>query len=82
MVKQTLNEPGSGRQPTPTKRKGDETMRKYKVIMRLSSSKMVFGTEYFDTPDDAIDFIEEQRADDFKHGEADEYEYEFKNPNK
>lgn len=56
-------------------------MRKYKVIMRLSSSKMVFGTEYFDTPDDAIDFMEKQREDDFKHGEADEYEYEFKNPN-
>ena len=57
-------------------------MRKYKVIMRLSSSKMVFGNEYFDSHDDAIDFIEEQRADDFKNGEADEYEYEFKNPNK
>ena len=57
-------------------------MKRYKVIMRLSSSKMIFGTERFDTYDEAVEFVEEQRADDMKHGEADEYEYEIKNPNK
>lgn len=57
-------------------------MRKYKVIMRLSSSKVVLCIEHFDTYDEAVEYVEELRADDFKHGEADEYEYEIKNPNK
>ena len=57
-------------------------MKRYKVIMILSSSNMIFGTERFDTYDEAVEFVEEQRADDMKHGEADEYEYEIKNPNK
>lgn len=52
-------------------------MRKYKVIMSQSSSKRVYDIGHFPTYNEAIDFVEEQRADDLKHGEADEYEYEI-----
>lgn len=50
-------------------------MSKYLVITRKSSSKGVVFTDDFNTLDEAFDYVEEQRADDMKHGEADEYEY-------
>ena len=78
MDDEKLNEQGSGRQPTPTKRKGEETMKRYKVITRLSNSNTVIWTEHFETLDDAISYVEEQRRDDMENGEADEYEYEIK----
>lgn len=53
-------------------------MSKYMVIVRNSSSKGVVFTEDFNTLDEAFDYVEEQRADDLKHGEADEYEYDIK----
>ena len=50
--------------------------------MRPSNSNTVLWTEHFDTLDDAIAYVEEQRRDDMENGEADEYEYEIKNSNK
>lgn len=57
-------------------------MKNYKVIMRPSNSNTVLWIEHFNTLDDAISYVEEQRKDDMENGEADEYEYEIKNPNK
>lgn len=53
-------------------------MKRYKVIMRPSNSKTVLWTEHFNTHDDAVAYVEEQRRDDMENGEADEYEYEIK----
>ena len=53
-------------------------MKRYKVIMRPSNSMVFFWIEYFNTLDDAVEYVEEQRRDDMEHGVADDYEYEIK----
>ena len=53
-------------------------MKRYKVITRLSNSNTLIWTEHFDTLDDAISYVEEQRRDDMENRVADEYEYKIK----
>lgn len=45
--------------------------------MRQSNSKRVYDIGHFPTYNEAIYYVEEQREEDLKHGEADEYEYEI-----
>lgn len=46
--------------------------------MRPRDLNVFSWIEYFNTLDDAIAYVEEQRRDDMENGEADEYEYEIK----
>ncbi len=46
--------------------------------MRPRDLKVFLWIEYFNTLDDATEYVEEQRRDDMENGEADEYEYEIK----
>lgn len=57
-------------------------MRKYMVKVKMTSSDTLFVTIPFDTLESAIEYVEDQQAEDAKCGESDDYEYEIINPNK
>ena len=57
-------------------------MRKYKVEVRTADRHLLCGMEYFATYDDATEYVEDQRAEDFEYGESDCYEYEIIDLNK
>ena len=52
------------------------------VKVKMTSSNTLFVTIPFDTLESAIEYVEDQQAEDAKCGESDDYEYEIINPNK
>lgn len=48
------------------------------VEVRTTGQHRVCDRQYFETEDDAIDWVNDERFEDFKYGESDDYEYEIK----
>ena len=57
-------------------------MKRYKVEVRTADKHLLCGMEYFATHDSAVEYVEDQQAEDFEYGESDCYEYEIIDLNK
>lgn len=52
-------------------------MKRYMVEVRTTGQHRVCDRQYFETEDDAIDWVNDERFEDFKYGESDDYEYKI-----
>lgn len=64
---------------TPKKQR---TMKNYRVERRTADKHLLCEKYDFETFDDATEYVNDERFEDFKYGESDDYEYEIRNGNK
>ena len=53
-------------------------MKRYKVEKRTADTHQLLDRWYFETLDEATEYVNDERFEDFKYGESDDYEYEIK----
>ncbi len=52
-------------------------MKRYKVEKRTADTHQLWDRWYFETLDEATEYVNDERFEDFKYGESDDYEYEI-----
>ena len=52
-------------------------MKRYKVEKRTADKHQLLDRCYFETLDEATEYVNDERFEDFKYGESDDYEYEI-----
>ena len=52
-------------------------MKRYKVEKRTADTHQLLDRWYFETLDEATEYVNDERFEDFKYGESDDYEYEI-----
>lgn len=57
-------------------------MKRYKVEKRTADKHQLWDRWYFETLDEAEEYVNNERFEDFKYGESDDYEYEIIDLNK
>lgn len=50
-------------------------MKRYKVEKRTAENHNLWDSSDFETLDDATEYMNNERFEDFKYGESDDYEY-------
>ena len=57
-------------------------MKRYKVEKRTADNHQLWDSTDFEKLDDATEFVNNERFEDLKYGEIDDYEYEIIDRNK